>query len=628
MKRVLILFVLLLSINLASAQSLHTTDWVLVETTVTNQVNFSKTSPFSFNYLDVNFTFVPVIDYRQKINNLGLSGEGVLSSNSYNMRILEPNNFTIQVKGLTNTTSLSLPITRKVDFPIVNLNQNLLPYLEFTDLIDSNDDIKQKAAMIAGNKDDLFDVVFSVATWVNSNVEYNLSTLTANANLPSSWVLENKEGVCDEISNLFISMLRSLGIPARFVSGMSYTDSALFEENWGLHGWVEVYFPGFGWVPFDPTYNQLGFVDATHIKFNDGVDGSKYSNKFAWSARNVEVVLGGLKFESNLIEVGAQRESDIELDVYFESNSISFDSYNEIYVTVTNLRPYYVGRSFNLATVKELSIFSDERVDLWLSPYETKEFSWVVYVSKLNPDFVYSFPALVYSNMNETKRNTFDVSLNGKTLTNNFIRSKDNGGSNVSFSCEIINDGYINSDAFGLCNLDEAVGSICFENNCFEINTTDSFKFPINLSSGFRTYVFEYKGEENVFSFVPFTAIIEPKLSFEIEGFNQVSNLSNQRFNITLTRQGSDLNNVTIRVKSGLFDNKIYLGSIQNKASFEVLIPKESFGLNNNLIITAEYFDLHGKRYEVSERFPFRLENVTLFDKFRLMINEFISLLI
>ena len=61
-------------------------------------------------------------------------------------------------------------------------------------------------------------------------------------------------------------MLRAVGVPAKFVSGVAYTDSPLFTERWGGHGWAEVYFPEIGWVAFDPTFGEFGWIDVGHIK--------------------------------------------------------------------------------------------------------------------------------------------------------------------------------------------------------------------------------------------------------------------------------------------------------------------------------------------------------------------------
>jgi hypothetical protein len=61
-----------------------------------------------------------------------------------------------------------------------------------------------------------------------------------------------------------VVMVRSLGIPARLVNGYNYsgeTDAqgeVIYREN-QAHTWVEVFFPEYGWVPFEPTTNQAEF---------------------------------------------------------------------------------------------------------------------------------------------------------------------------------------------------------------------------------------------------------------------------------------------------------------------------------------------------------------------------------
>ncbi len=123
-------------------------------------------------------------------------------------------------------------------FPITDVGENQ-QYLLATENIDShNSEVIQIASELAEGEDDLFKVAFKLASWVEENVEYDLNTLTATASQKASWVLENRQGVCDEMTSLFIAMARSLGIPARFTSGISYTTSELFDENWQPHGWA------------------------------------------------------------------------------------------------------------------------------------------------------------------------------------------------------------------------------------------------------------------------------------------------------------------------------------------------------------------------------------------------------
>jgi len=72
---------------------------------------------------------------------------------------------------------------------------------------------------------------------------------------------QNKSGVCDEIANVYVAMLRSLGIPARPAAGMVH-DFDIDDEGNILpilaagHAWVEFWLPDVGWVPADPTWGQ------------------------------------------------------------------------------------------------------------------------------------------------------------------------------------------------------------------------------------------------------------------------------------------------------------------------------------------------------------------------------------
>ena len=99
---------------------------------------------------------------------------------------------------------------------------------------------------------------------------------------------------------MLIALNRALGIPARFISGVSYTNSDLFTEKWGPHGWAEVYFPGYGWIPFDVTYGEYGFVDPTHIRLKESLDATEASTSYQWLSTNVDLKTAPLDFEVNV----------------------------------------------------------------------------------------------------------------------------------------------------------------------------------------------------------------------------------------------------------------------------------------------------------------------------------------
>jgi len=88
------------------------------------------------------------------------------------------------------------------------------------------------------------------------------------------FLFETKRGYCDNFSTAMAVMLRTIGIPTRWVKGytgggfQSYSDegsSKLFYEvtNNNAHSWVEVFFPNVGWVPFEPT---VGFANQLTIE--------------------------------------------------------------------------------------------------------------------------------------------------------------------------------------------------------------------------------------------------------------------------------------------------------------------------------------------------------------------------
>jgi transglutaminase-like putative cysteine protease len=91
---------------------------------------------------------------------------------------------------------------------------------------------------------------------------------------PLETVLQNRRGVCQDFAHLGIAMLRSLGLPARYVSGYLRTHPRAGEPRLvgadASHAWFSVFCPGPGWVDFDPTNNCL--PGAEHITVAYGRD--------------------------------------------------------------------------------------------------------------------------------------------------------------------------------------------------------------------------------------------------------------------------------------------------------------------------------------------------------------------
>lgn len=91
---------------------------------------------------------------------------------------------------------------------------------------------------------------------------------------PLSDVISHQRGVCQDFAQLAISCLRSVGIPARYVSGYLETRPPAGQPRLvgadASHAWFAVFDPVLGWIDFDPTNNLL--ADEQHLTLAFGRD--------------------------------------------------------------------------------------------------------------------------------------------------------------------------------------------------------------------------------------------------------------------------------------------------------------------------------------------------------------------
>ncbi len=88
------------------------------------------------------------------------------------------------------------------------------------------------------------------------------------------FVLETKRGYCQHYAGAMALMLRLLGVPSRVAVGFTSGEYSKDDKEWvvkdtNAHAWVEVWFPDYGWIPFDPTPGR-GELDATYAVSSTG----------------------------------------------------------------------------------------------------------------------------------------------------------------------------------------------------------------------------------------------------------------------------------------------------------------------------------------------------------------------
>jgi protein-glutamine gamma-glutamyltransferase len=119
--------------------------------------------------------------------------------------------------------------------------------------------IPELAVQITAKNSNPFDKARAIEGYLRSHFGYTLDLSGAPQNDPLAYFLfQKRAGHCEYFAAAMTVMLRTQGIPARYINGFQtgeYNDVAgdLVVRASDAHSWVEAYFPGFGWLTFDPT---------------------------------------------------------------------------------------------------------------------------------------------------------------------------------------------------------------------------------------------------------------------------------------------------------------------------------------------------------------------------------------
>tara|TARA_Y100000310_G_scaffold244424_1_gene249182 strand:- start:302 stop:2242 length:1941 start_codon:yes stop_codon:yes gene_type:complete len=411
-KLVWIILCLLLVTSVLGGREVLLAESASIKTTISNTVNFVPTKgSHVLQDLTVDLFLVPQADERSVLSDLKISPEAEATSGGIEFKWRNPElTESFSVSGVVETSGRFVEVRDRIPFPLQNVPSDVKEYLAAGEIINVNDpSIKAKANELARGEDDAYVVVFKIGNWIQDNVDYSLDSLTAEAQQTASWVLQNRRGVCDEITALFISMLRSVGIPAKFISGMAYTDFN-GKNDFGPHAWAEVWLPGAGWIGFDITYGEYGYVDAPHVKLKEQVDADATSTKFKWRGTNVEAETEELDIQTDILSIGGELPKLLEVKANAFKQSLGFGSYNVVEATVENKHDYYVITDLYVTKTEGVKVLDGFRKNVLLRPHEKKRFYWTVQLEEgLEEGFVYTFPVGVYTTRNSSSTIGFEA---------------------------------------------------------------------------------------------------------------------------------------------------------------------------------------------------------------------------
>ncbi len=113
----------------------------------------------------------------------------------------------------------------------------------------------------------LLECVLDLCHRIFADFKYDRGATTVRT--PVAQAFHSRQGVCQDFAHVMIACLRSLGLPARYVSGYLRTDDNGVGAH-ASHAWLSIYCPGFGWLDIDPTNDVM--PGAGHVTLGWGRD--------------------------------------------------------------------------------------------------------------------------------------------------------------------------------------------------------------------------------------------------------------------------------------------------------------------------------------------------------------------
>lgn len=182
---------------------------------------------------------------------------------------------TLVIEGRsTVSTSGTHPRVAAAAFPLARIGECLrlercYDFLQMSEYVTLDVEIWRLGQDATEGTTDAWEAAKAMMGFVHRNFAYDTTATTVHTQVAD--VLREKRGVCQDFAHVLLGMCRSRKIPARYVSGYLFVaPTETLRGDLASHAWVEVFLPGFGWLPLDPTNNRT--ADEHHVKVAVGRD--------------------------------------------------------------------------------------------------------------------------------------------------------------------------------------------------------------------------------------------------------------------------------------------------------------------------------------------------------------------
>ncbi len=341
-----------------------------------------------------------------------LSGSGDTAAYKFEWKDVPAGNYNYQISTNVKNENYFPKVYKKIKFPF-DVPDDIKKYAIATDKTESdNPEIKKLANELALGEDDAYVIAFKIADWVHKNVDYDEAAWQGVASAKD--VLATKRGVCDEYTNLYMALMRSLGFPARYKVGSVYTNIPTV-NNFQYHAWAEVWMPDAGWVPFDTTFAEYGWLDPTHIEVMQSQDVEPPSLSYQWRAG--KVTTSEIKSDITIIKKEESLPEFIKTDAWMQENHAAPGSYNIFWVKLQNNADFYVHTSTLLRRGLPAENSKNQK-DALLEPHSSKTIGWLFRVpDNLDKGYIYSYTFETETIFGEAATADLKVSEDGAWLS-------------------------------------------------------------------------------------------------------------------------------------------------------------------------------------------------------------------
>ena len=531
-----------------------------------------------------------------------------------------------------NTKRYIPKISEKIEFPQNFSDELVLSNLKSTELFDFEEsDLANKAQNLIRGEDNYLKAIFKISKWIRDNVEYRSNNETELEQKSASWVYAHRYGVCDEFAILLTAMLRSVGIPARVVSGIALSSSNVAGlEEWGPHAWTEAYVPSYGWIPIDLTFKEILWLDAAHIKLQHSERYNFPSFKYYWKARVSSFSALPLNFSVNISSYKEGEPLGIRYEVKPLRPSMDFTSYNGINIMVKNQENFYVPLRLQLTMPKDVIIEGKDKHYVLLEPGEIFNKTLLFHIgSEQSLSSMQIYPFSLYANGYIVEKTQVRIAnvfphYERQDFRNYSILNTEN----VRIDCfpeseETMVEDHIKVKCFVYNDGNQPLQDIiCLEERC------KPFNLSAKNSSAFDFYYLPYK--PGLYKLRGLLKGINKNSEFQFIAYEPPTiNLTKKSFPIINNSFGSS--ELTVRIipetESPIynFSMSLYLDEVllekwhedtlSSSIIYGALIKNYLLKNGSNLNVFIKYNDLKGNPYTIRKAFPIEKKPQPFFQK-------------